>query len=63
MNAHELPVSIVLPARNAAAPDALPALPREPLIVSVARDGPRPEIRAALLAMGFVEGKDYLCAA
>lgn len=34
-----------------------------PLVVSVARDGPRTEIRAALASMGFVEGPDFVCAA
>jgi hypothetical protein len=44
-------------------PPALPSLPRLPLIVSVAGLGPRTEIRAALSAMGFVETRDYVCAA
>lgn len=44
-------------------PDALPALPRDPLLVSVAGLGPRSEIRAALSRMGFVETRDYLCCA
>ena len=34
-----------------------------PVIVSVARLGPRTEIRDALAAIGFVEGKDFVCAA
>ena len=33
------------------------------VIVSVARSGPRQEIRAALATLGFVEGVDFLCAA
>ena len=41
----------------------LPALRGQPLVVSVARATPRAEIRAALAAMGFVEGRDYVCAA
>ena len=41
----------------------LPALRGRPLVVSVARSGPRGEIRAALAEMGFVEGVDYVCAA
>jgi glycosyltransferase involved in cell wall biosynthesis len=41
----------------------LPALRGQPLVVSVARASPRAEIRAALAAMGFVEGSDYICAA
>ena len=34
-----------------------------PIIVSVARVGPRTEIREALTRMAFVEGRDYVCAA
>lgn len=34
-----------------------------PIVVSVARSAPRAEVRAALRAMGFVEGRDYACAA
>jgi glycosyltransferase involved in cell wall biosynthesis len=34
-----------------------------PIIVSVARAGPRAEARASLVAMGFVEGRDFVCAA
>jgi hypothetical protein len=45
------------------APEALPALPRQPLIVSVAGLTPRSEIRAALSAMGFSETRDFVCAA
>jgi glycosyltransferase involved in cell wall biosynthesis len=44
-------------------PDAMPSLRGSPLVVSVARPGPRTEIRAALTSMGFVEGHDYVCAA
>jgi hypothetical protein len=33
------------------------------VIVSVARLGPRTEIRRALTAMGFREGADFVCAA
>jgi len=33
------------------------------VIVSVARAGPRAEIRAAMAAMGFSEGRDFVCAA
>jgi len=44
-------------------PEALPPLRGLPLVVSVAREGPRAEIRAALTAMGFVDGQDYVCAA
>jgi glycosyltransferase involved in cell wall biosynthesis len=44
-------------------PDALPGLPRGPLVVSVAGAGPRALIRAALAAMGRVETHDYVCAA
>ena len=34
-----------------------------PIVVSVARRGPRGEVRAALAARGFIEGSDYVCAA
>jgi glycosyltransferase involved in cell wall biosynthesis len=44
-------------------PGALPAVRGTPIVVSVARDGPRAEIRAALARMGLVERRDYLCAA
>jgi glycosyltransferase involved in cell wall biosynthesis len=44
-------------------PHALPGLPRLPLIVSVAGATPRAEIRGALLGMGFLEARDYVCAA
>ena len=45
------------------APDALPSLPRRPLVVSVAGAGPRGKIRAALAAMGFEEERDFIVAA
>ncbi|MBW2240611.1 MAG: glycosyltransferase family 2 protein [Deltaproteobacteria bacterium] len=45
------------------APEALPSLPRLPLLVSVAGAGPRAEIRAALAEMGFEEAQDFLCTA
>ena len=35
----------------------------QPVVVSVARLGPRSEIRGALAAMNFVEGRDFICAA
>lgn len=44
-------------------PAALESLRGVPIVVSVARAGPRGEIRAALWAMGFRERKDYVCAA
>jgi len=44
-------------------PDALPRLPRLPLLVSVAGITPRSEIRAALAKMGFFETRDYVCCA
>lgn len=44
-------------------PSALPTLPRLPVLVSVAGLPARTEIRAALAAMGFVETRDYVCAA
>lgn len=43
--------------------DDLRRLPRLPVVVSVARAGPRGEVRAALAAMGFVEERDFVCAA
>jgi len=45
------------------APDALPSLPRRPLVASVAGIVPRTEIREALASMGFVELRDFVCAA
>ncbi|MEO8906085.1 MAG: glycosyltransferase [Polyangiaceae bacterium] len=44
-------------------PEALAGLPRLPLVVSVAGATPRGEIRSALSALGFVEMRDYVCAA
>jgi glycosyltransferase involved in cell wall biosynthesis len=44
-------------------PSGLPALPRRPLLVSVAGEGPRGEIREWLAARDFVEHRDYLCVA
>ncbi len=44
-------------------PEALPELPRHPLLVSVAGAGPRAEIRAQLAGWGFREGVDFFCAA
>jgi glycosyltransferase involved in cell wall biosynthesis len=44
-------------------PEALPTLPRLPLLVSVAGAAPRAEIRAQLASWGFCEGADYFCAA
>ena len=45
------------------APEALPGVPRSRIVVSVARSRPRAEIRAALVAMGFEELRDFVCAA
>lgn len=45
------------------APPALRSLPNRPVLVSVAGEGPRAEIRAALATMGFRELHDYLCCA
>ncbi len=44
-------------------PDALARLDRLPVVVSVARQRPREEIRAAMTAMGFRETTDFVCAA
>lgn len=43
--------------------DALPSLRGRRIVVSVAGAGPRAEIRAALAARGFAEGRDFVCAA
>jgi hypothetical protein len=43
--------------------DALAQLRGVPVVVSVARAGPRAEIREAMRRMRFVEGRDYVCAA
>ena len=43
--------------------EQLPQLPRRPLVVSVAGEGPRQQIRAALAAMGFRDTQDFVCAA
>lgn len=45
------------------APEALRDLPRLPLVVSVARSGPRNLIRRALAEMGLRETEDFVCAA
>jgi glycosyltransferase involved in cell wall biosynthesis len=45
------------------APEGLRGVDGRPLVVSVAREGPRTEIRAALSTLGLLEGKDYVCAA
>lgn len=45
------------------APEALPALPRQPLLVSVAGITPRSEIRTALEQIGLVETRDFFCCA
>ena len=44
-------------------PDALPALPRLPVVVSVAGATPRAEIRAFLSGHGIEELRDFVCAA
>jgi glycosyltransferase involved in cell wall biosynthesis len=47
-------------------PPELPAFMRArrlPIIASVARRGPRREVRAALASLGYVELEDYVCAA
>ncbi len=44
-------------------PDGVQSLRGRPLVVSVAREGPRTQIRSALARMGFREGQDYVCAA
>jgi glycosyltransferase involved in cell wall biosynthesis len=44
-------------------PDALVRVPRRPIVVSVAGETPRRQIRAALAGMGFEELRDFVCAA
>ncbi len=44
-------------------PEALPHLPRHPIVASVAGAEPRRRIRAALTGMGFAETRDFVCAA
>ncbi len=44
-------------------PDELPALPRRPILVSVAGSEPRRLIRAALDKAGFTEVRDFVCVA
>lgn len=44
-------------------PEALRELPPLPLVVSVARSGPRARIRRALADLGLRETRDYVCAA
>ncbi len=44
-------------------PRALAEIPRQPIVVSVAHAEPRAEARATLRAMGFIEGRDFVCAA
>ncbi|MCZ6873717.1 MAG: glycosyltransferase family A protein [bacterium] len=45
------------------APEALTQTPRHPVVVSVAGLQARTEIRQSMAAMGFVEGRDFVCAA
>jgi hypothetical protein len=44
-------------------PEALASRAVEPLVVSVAREGPRREIRTELSKLGYRETRDYICAA
>ena len=44
-------------------PEAIPRLPRRPIVASVAGETPRRLIREALAAMGFRELQDFVCAA
>jgi hypothetical protein len=44
-------------------PEELRSRPRQPLVVSVAGETPRSEIRAALAALGYRELRDFVCAA
>ena len=45
------------------AAEALPSVPRRPILVSVAGESPRQEIREALCALSFEEGTDFFFAA
>jgi len=45
------------------APEVLPSLAPVPIVVSVARTVPRNRIREAMIAMGFQETRDFVCAA
>ena len=44
-------------------PEELQSRPRQPLVVSVAGETARGEIRAALAALGYRELRDFVCAA
>lgn len=44
-------------------PDALPQVPPHPVVVSVAGLTARREIRQCMADMGFIEGRDFVCAA
>ena len=44
-------------------PEALTQAPRHPVVVSVAGEQGREEIRAAMREMGFRELRDFVCAA
>jgi cellulose synthase/poly-beta-1,6-N-acetylglucosamine synthase-like glycosyltransferase len=44
-------------------PSALPEVPRQPIVVSVAGAEPRRQIRKAMTRMGFRELEDFVCAA
>jgi cellulose synthase/poly-beta-1,6-N-acetylglucosamine synthase-like glycosyltransferase len=44
-------------------PEVLGRIPRRPVVVSVAGVRARTEIRAALARLGFVESRDFVCAA
>jgi glycosyltransferase involved in cell wall biosynthesis len=44
-------------------PEALPRRPRRPLVVSVAGETARAEIRADLARLGYRETRDFICAA
>lgn len=44
-------------------PETLPDLPRRPLVVSVAGEEARAQIRAFLAQRAWVEGRDFVCAA
>jgi glycosyltransferase involved in cell wall biosynthesis len=44
-------------------PEAIPGLPRRPIVASVAGETPRRRIREALAGMGLRELRDFVCAA
>jgi glycosyltransferase involved in cell wall biosynthesis len=44
-------------------PERLVCVPRQPVVISVAGEQPRRQIRQAMAQMGFIETRDFVCAA